>query len=140
MNTSKVISRRSNLVLISVLITIIIIVFSTVSFLYIVNDIQKLTNFINSTGSIRGGIQRVTKLYLLNQDIKESVKMIDETNFILSDFVNSKTGVFNSNDKVEFSNLLQSWTEYKEILKNNQKDRILNSSENFTEVIKHCGK
>ena len=131
MNTSKVISRRSNLVLISVLITIIIIVFSTVSFLYIVNDIQKLTNFINSTGSIRGGIQRVTKLYLLNQDIKESVKMIDETNFILSDFVNSKTGVFNSNDKVEFSNLLQSWTEYKEILKNNQKDRILNSSENL---------
>ena len=90
MNTSKVISRRSNLVLISVLITIIIIVFSTVSFLYVVNDIQKLTNFINSTGSIRGGIQRVTKLYLLNQDIKESVKMIDETNFILSDFVNSK--------------------------------------------------
>mgnify|MGYP003598108373 CR=1 FL=1 len=73
MNTSKVISRRSNLVLISVLITIIIIVFSTVSFLYVVNDIQKLTNFINSTGSIRGGIQRVTKLYLLNQDIKESV-------------------------------------------------------------------
>src|SRR5574344_1745763 len=68
MNTSKVISRRSNLVLISVLITIIIIVFSTVSFLYVVNDIQKLTNFINSTGSIRGGIQRVTKLYLLNQD------------------------------------------------------------------------
>lgn len=131
MNTSKVISRRSNLVLISVLITIIIIVFSTVSFLYIVNDIQKLTNFINSTGSIRGGIQRVTKLYLLNQDIKESVKMIDETNFILSDFVNSKTGVFNSNDKVEISNLLQSWTEYKEILKNNQKDRILNSSENL---------
>lgn len=121
MNTSKVISRRSNLVLISVLITIIIIVFSTISFLYIVNDIQKLTNFINSTGSIRGGIQRVTKLYLLNQDIKESVKMIDETNFILSDFVNSKTGVFNSNDKVEISNLLQSWTEYKEILKNNQK-------------------
>ena len=90
MNTSKVISRRSNLVLISVLITIIIIVFSTVSFLYVVNDIQKLTNFINSTGSIRGGIQRVTKLYLLNQDIKESVKMIDETNFILSDFVNSR--------------------------------------------------
>lgn len=131
MNTSKVISRRSNLVLISVLITIIIIVFSTVSFLYVVNDIQKLTNFINSTGSIRGGIQRVTKLYLLNQDIKESVKMIDETNFILSDFVNSKTGVFNSNDKVEISNLLQSWTEYKEILKNNQKDRILNSSENL---------
>lgn len=131
MNTSKVISRRSNLVLISVLITIIIIVFSTVSFLYVVNDIQKLTNFINSTGSIRGGIQRVTKLYLLNQDIKESVKMIDETNFILSDFLNSKTGVFNSNDKIEFSNLLQSWTEYKEILKNNQKDRILNSSENL---------
>jgi hypothetical protein len=54
MNTSKVISRRSNLVLISVLITIIIIVFSTVSFLYVVNDILKLTNFINSTGSIRG--------------------------------------------------------------------------------------
>lgn len=131
MNTSKVISRRSNLVLISVLITIIIIVFSIVSFLHVVNDIQKLTNFINSTGSIRGGIQRVTKLYLLNQDIKESVKMIDKTNFILSDFLNSKTGVFNSNDKVEFSNLLQSWTEYKEILKNNQKDRILNSSENL---------
>ncbi len=84
MNTSKVISRRSNLVLISVLITIIIIIFSTVSFLYVVNDIQKLTNFINSIGSIRGGIQRVTKLYLLNQDIKESVKMIDETNFITS--------------------------------------------------------
>ena len=73
MNTSKVISRRSNLVLISVLITIIIIVFSTVSFLYVVNDIQKLTNFINSTGSIRG-IQRVTKLYLLNQDIKRISK------------------------------------------------------------------
>src|SRR5574344_3115872 len=72
-----------------------------------------------------------TKLYLLNQDIKESVKMIDETNIILSDFVNSKIGVFNSNDKVEISNLLQSWTEYKEILKNNQKDRILNSSENL---------
>ena len=78
MNTSKVISRRSNLVLISVLITIIIIVFSTVSFLYVVNDIQKLTNFINSTGSIRGGIQRVTKLYLLNQDIKESPAFNDE--------------------------------------------------------------
>ena len=109
MNTSKVISGRSNLVLISVLITIIIIVFSTVSFLYVVNDIQKLTNYINNSGSIRGGIQRITKLYLLNKNINESIQIIDEKMSALSDFVASQNDIFIETDKNDLLRLVHSW-------------------------------
>ncbi len=131
MNTNKVISRRSNLILITVFFTIIVIMFSTVSFLYVVRDIQKLTNFINSSGSIRGGIQRVTKLYLLNQDISESVNNIDETIVVLEDFVNQKHGVFNDQDRSNLSKLINAWIAYKDILNSNQKDQILSNSENI---------
>ena len=129
MNTNRVISKRSNFILISVLFTILVIIFSTISFIYVLNDIQRLTNFINSSGSIRGGIQRVTKLYLLNQNIDESIKKIDETTLIVLNYVNTKKAIFSNNDQLELSNLIKAWNTYKEILRTNQKDKILSSSE-----------
>lgn len=129
MNTNKLISKRSNLVLVAVFITIILAIFSTVCFFYVLNDIQKLTNYINNSGSVRGGIQRVTKLYLLNKNINESIQIIDEKMSALSDFVASQNDIFIETDKKDLLRLVHSWTEYKEILKNNQKDQIFVSSE-----------
>ena len=132
MSKINVVFKETNKILIVILIIIAILVFSVSSFLFISYKTQTLSSFINSTGVIRGGIQRYTKLYLLNdKGIKTESDKIDSQLKKLTFYIEKNRNFFSTAEIKKYGELLDSWSYYHININSLTKEELLLRSENI---------
>ena len=132
MSKINVVFKETNKILIVILIIIAILVFSVSSFLFISYKTQTLSSFINSTGVIRGGIQRYTKLYLLNdKGIKTESDKIDSQLKKLTFYIEKNRNLFSTAEIKKYGELLDSWSYYHININSLTKEELLLRSENI---------
>lgn len=124
-------SKTSHSIMKIVIFCIAILILSITITLFISINLQIFSTFINTSGQIRGGIQRTSKLYLASEEISQEIDHIDSLFTTLTRFQNTNRIHIKINNHAQYLELFEKWNNYKTHLENSSlsKNEIISQSE-----------
>lgn len=110
------ISRTSNSLLLIAGILILTFITILLGSIFFSTRLDELTTLVNSTGKIRGSIQRATKIYLYGSNVDIEIDRIDGLLSTIEPLMESQFSFFTPDDNQLFQDLYQKWQPYKQFL------------------------
>ncbi|HQA25355.1 MAG TPA: GGDEF domain-containing protein [Candidatus Competibacteraceae bacterium] len=115
MSQNKILMKGSNVLKTIIASSIIVLVFAIASSLYIQRNADELSVLINQSGMIRGGIQRIIKLRLFQENVTNEERIVDIRFDNLGKYILSKKDIFTADDYLDYIELRTSWDKIKTI-------------------------